>query len=60
MKRNKKIRPKIEKESTQGEINPSKLDRVDIRPDLAGAQNTKGHEPYDFKRQDEMPNLDES
>ena len=60
MKPNKKSKTKIEKEITQGEINPCKLDRVDIQPDQAGAQHTKGHEPYDFKRQDEMPTLDES
>ena len=51
---------KVKNENTQGEINPSKLDRVDIQPDQAGVEHTKGHEPFDFKRQDEMPNLDES
>lgn len=60
MKPNKKMRPKVEKENTQGEINPCKLDRVDNQPDQAGAQHTKGHEPFDFKRLDEMPSLDES
>jgi hypothetical protein len=54
------MRPKVEKENTQGEINPCKLDRVDNQPDQAGAQHTKGHEPFDFKRLDEMPSLDES
>lgn len=60
MKPKKKIKTKIEKEINQKEINPCQLDREDIRPDEAGAQHTKAHEPYDFKRQDEMPNRDES
>ena len=60
MKSNKKSKSIVDNDDNQGEINPCKLDRVDIQPDQAGAQHTKGHEPYDFKRQDEMPNLDES
>jgi hypothetical protein len=60
LKPNKKSRMKVKNENTQGEINPSKLDRVEIQPDQAGVEHTKGHEPFDFKRQDEMPNLDES
>lgn len=38
-----------ELENEEAEINPAKFDREQIEPDIEGHDDSKSHEPYEFK-----------
>ena len=43
----------FDSEHDEAEINPEKLEREKIYPDSSGDDNSKGHEPYEFKKNDQ-------
>lgn len=47
---------KFDSPNREGEINPGKLDREEIDLDRSGIDNSKGHEPYEFKNEDDDSN----
>jgi hypothetical protein len=49
----RKDETKFDSENDEAEINPEKLDREETDFDRAGFDQSKGHEPYDFKKSDD-------
>lgn len=40
----------FDSENDEAEINPEKLEREEMNPDSAGNDNSKPHQPYEFKK----------
>lgn len=54
----RKIEPSDASELLEAEINPDKLDLEVYVPDIAGRELSKGHQPYEFKRDVVSPRND--